>query len=204
MMPALAFLKALSCLGWQTPKQIPNKTAVGTRRRPNSSKQVEVDKPKGKPKAQSNGKAKWEAHRQAGRGVPRRKLYNTQSETQSRNDNEPKQSTPSDGSQIKNGAFKTKRTKQTEKVEARQKKQVLTKKEFGNIAATLRTISVTILVEFIQNFIKSERHLTVFHERTEIAECLRSSREFEPLLQRLFDNGLGILLLCFSNKPNDR
>ena len=143
-------------------------------------------------------------HRQAGRGVPRRKLYNTQSGTQSRNDNEPKQSMPSDGSPKKNGAFKTKRTKQMEKVEERQKKKVLTKKEFGNIVAILRTISVTILVEFIQNFIKSKRHLTVFHERTEITECLRSSREFDPLLQRLFNNGLGIFLSCFSNKPNDR
>ena len=106
---------------WQTPKQIPNKTAVGTRRRPNNSKQAEVDKSKGKPKAQSNGKAKWEDHRQAGRGVPRRKLYNTQSETQSRNDNEPKQSMPSDGSQKKNGAFKTKRTKQRWKPDRKRK-----------------------------------------------------------------------------------
>ena len=152
-------------MGWQTPKQIPNKTAVGTHRRPNSSKQVEVDKPKGKPKVQSNGKAKREAQRQASRGAPRCKLYNAQfqSETQFRNDNRPKQPTQSDESQKKNGTFKTKRTKQTEKVEARKKKKVLTKKEFGNIVATLRTISMTILVEFIQNFIKSERHLTAFH-----------------------------------------
>ena len=81
---------------------------------------------------------------------------------------------------------------------------MLTKKEFGNIVATLRTISMTILVEFIQNFVKSERHLTVFHERTEIIECLRSSRELEPLLHRLFNNSLGVLLSCFSYKPNDR
>ena len=202
MTPALAFLKALAWVGRPQSKSQTRQRLVlaGDQIVPSKLKWTNRKaSPKLNQMAKLNGKPTDKLEE-----VYHDANFITLRARQSRNDNEPKQSTPSDGSQKKNGAFKTKRTKETEKVEARQKKKVLTKKEFGNIVATLRTISVTILVEFIQNVIKSERHLTVFHDRTEIIKCLRSSREFEPLLQRLFNNGLGIVLSCFSNKPNDR
>ena len=117
MMPALAFLKALAWVGRPQSKSQTRQRLVHAGDQIVPSKLKSTNR-KASPKLNQMVKLNGKPTDKAGRDVPRRKLYNTQSETQSRNENEPKQSMPSDGSQKKNGAFETKRTKQKEKVEA--------------------------------------------------------------------------------------